>query len=427
MSERSDFFSRVGPRVNLPELERAFIVVVGVGAVGSAIASELARSGVGHLAVVDGDELELHNVARHALPPAYVGVNKAEALAAHLRLSVPGIDTAALPRHVDDALTDDALDRLLSDADLIVVATDRRAVQRRVARRALALDRVALVPGMYPDRGGEVFVQLGPTRACFLCWDAFRPADSEVRGAHSINADMLAVVQQSTYLALALLDGRSEHARELAPPPGDSRPRQLFVSRPGAALLRVPVGRRPGCPSCAVGPSPLNDIDFQSAAGERFASPGQDAERAGAWAMSLAATTGPPEFEAVTVSEELVVEGATVTIAWHAQNATAVELETVGRRGAVGQADVVVTATRAFRLTAINPFGRSERLSAVVRVVPLPGLPALDFPPAPVPPFQALTRAPLGGPSEPVRPAPRPVSDGITFPGWPPELFPAKP
>ncbi len=247
MSDRSDYFSRATGRVDLPLLDDRFVVIVGAGAVGSAVGVELAQCGVGHLGFIDGDRFELANSARHALPPAYVGTNKAEAVATHLSLNVPGIDCGAVPRYIDDSLTDLELDQLLTPAHLVVIATDSRAIQRRVARRALALDLPALIPGLYADEGGEVFVQLGPGQACFLCWDDFREPDAEVRGATSVNADALHVVQQSIFLALAALDPASRHARELAPPPGDPRPRQLFILRPGAALLRTPVTRRPGC------------------------------------------------------------------------------------------------------------------------------------------------------------------------------------
>src|SRR5439155_19038632 len=118
------------------------------GSVGSQVALELARCGVGHLGLVDGDHLELHNVARHALPAAYVGTNKAEAMAAHLTHDVPELDVGALARHVDDSFSDLAVDALLAPSHLVVIATDRRTVQRRVARRALAMDIPAVLPGL---------------------------------------------------------------------------------------------------------------------------------------------------------------------------------------------------------------------------------------------------------------------------------------
>ena len=41
------------------------VVVLGCGSVGSLIAMELARSGVGNFLLVDADTLEYHNLCRH--------------------------------------------------------------------------------------------------------------------------------------------------------------------------------------------------------------------------------------------------------------------------------------------------------------------------------------------------------------------------
>ncbi len=76
-----------------------------------------------------------------------------------------------------------------------------------------------------------MFVQLGPSQPCFLCWDDFRRPEDEVRGARALSADCLAVIQQAVYLSLGLLDATSAEARDLVPSAGDPRPRQLFVIR----------------------------------------------------------------------------------------------------------------------------------------------------------------------------------------------------
>jgi molybdopterin/thiamine biosynthesis adenylyltransferase len=241
--------------VNLDTLSARLVVVVGVGSVGSPLARNLVASGVGHLLLVDGDVLEPANVARHELPGEYIGWNKAEAMAVWLSKTFHAADIRAYPHHFDHQLADAQVDALLTHADLIVIATHNREAQRRVARRALALDIPAVVPGLYEDGGGEVFVQLGPAQACFMCWDAFRQANADVRDVSALNADGMAVVQQAVLLSLGVLDPTSEHARPMAGINTDRRPRQLFVIRPYAALSQAPVQKRPGCGACQVGPS----------------------------------------------------------------------------------------------------------------------------------------------------------------------------
>jgi molybdopterin/thiamine biosynthesis adenylyltransferase len=429
MTDNSEFFRRVAGRVNLPVLRDAFVVVIGAGSVGSAIGDELARCGVGHLAFMDGDPLEPHNVPRHVLSAAYVGTNKAEAMAAHLRIALPGLDVGAIPRYVDDSLSDLELDSLLAAASLIIITTDDRGVQRRVARRALALDIPAVIPGLYVNGGGEVFIQLGPGQACFLCWDDFRDADAEVRGVTAINADALAVNQQAVFLALAILDPSSRHARDMAPPRGDDRPRQLFVLRPGSALLRALALRRDGCPSCAVGPSPLVGDEGAAArprdVAARMHPRGGERDVAAGWAFTLAADPAPPTIGTITVSAPLVVEGDAVTLSWTAANATHVEVETLGRRAPTGTARVQIRATRSIRIVAVNPFGRTEALSPVVRAIPLPRLGPLDPPAFPAlgapvpfaPPALTSVRSLVSDHSI------RPPLGGPPFPAWPPPIL----
>ena len=60
---------------------RTQIAAIGVGALGSQVVSNLVRSGFGQWALIDGDVLLPHNLARHALDGLYLGCPKALALA----------------------------------------------------------------------------------------------------------------------------------------------------------------------------------------------------------------------------------------------------------------------------------------------------------------------------------------------------------
>src|SRR5882757_170570 len=70
----------------LPRLRAAHVCVVGIGGVGSWAVEALARSGVGHLTLVDLDEVCVSNVNRqlHALS-ADVGRPKVEIMADRIR------------------------------------------------------------------------------------------------------------------------------------------------------------------------------------------------------------------------------------------------------------------------------------------------------------------------------------------------------
>ena len=259
MSVPPEQFLRIAGRVNLPVLSDKRVVIVGVGAVGSPMARQLASCGVGRERLIDGKTLKAHNLARHELPAEYVGMNKAAGMTLHLDANFSQLAVEGLPRDVDVSLSDASLDGLLVDADLVVAATDDRTTQRRIGRRALALDIPAIFPALYAEGGGEVFVQLHPGLPCFMCWDGFRPATEQLRAVTALNAEGLAVVQLAVEVSLGLLDRDSTFTQRLMSTRLGRAPQQLFIQH---HLLegwsRPPMQQRPGCPSCSVGPSPLN-------------------------------------------------------------------------------------------------------------------------------------------------------------------------
>lgn len=118
----------------LARLAQARVIVFGVGGVGSWCAEGLARSGVGHITLVDADCVDVTNINRQ-LPaePATVGLPKAEVMAERLRRLMPGIEVQAVRRFYDEETAEsfgigaydvviDAIDSLASKAHLILSA-----------------------------------------------------------------------------------------------------------------------------------------------------------------------------------------------------------------------------------------------------------------------------------------------------------------
>jgi molybdopterin/thiamine biosynthesis adenylyltransferase len=233
------------------------VVLIGIGSVGSTVAEALASCGLLDFRLVDGAELEEHNIARHVLKRPYIHQNKAEAMAKYLFDSFPpdAFTVIAVPRHVDGSMSDHELDELLEGADVVVAATDNRRAQRKVAERALANDVPAVLPGLYPNGGGEVFVSFGPRTPCFLCWDAFRTEQQTLRGVSALGVEAASVVALTMHLILGLLDESSEFARLYAHEPRDPIPQLFVIERPHAAIAIGEVGRAPNCTMCQVGPA----------------------------------------------------------------------------------------------------------------------------------------------------------------------------
>ena len=139
-----DVAARLNGRPNASDVR---IVGVGVGALGSQIVMNLARSGCGRWTLIDPDRLMPHNVARHALDGRFVGASKAEALA-YLANTTTFEEDVFQGLDVDLLLTGSKsgeAKKALSSADAIIDMTASVAVQRHLARVAEVLKSVVCV------------------------------------------------------------------------------------------------------------------------------------------------------------------------------------------------------------------------------------------------------------------------------------------
>jgi hypothetical protein len=101
----------------------AFVVVVGLGGVGSHAAHLLLRSGVGRLRLIDFDQVTLSSLNRHAVATrADVGLPKAAVLAAHFAAILP----EARVEPITAMFTADAAEALLAGSPDYVLARARR-------------------------------------------------------------------------------------------------------------------------------------------------------------------------------------------------------------------------------------------------------------------------------------------------------------
>lgn len=78
---KQDVFSRNSGLIETDWMDEQCAVICGCGSVGSCIALQLARSGVGRFVLVDTDCMEIHNVCRHQCNLTDVGRYKVDAVA----------------------------------------------------------------------------------------------------------------------------------------------------------------------------------------------------------------------------------------------------------------------------------------------------------------------------------------------------------
>ncbi|ELZ39673.1 ThiF family protein, putative [Halorubrum californiense DSM 19288] len=163
-----DARKRIDGLIDTDALADAHVTIVGLGTVGSTVAVELAKSGVGNFTLIDPDRLEIHNVVRHECGVDDLGRSKPRAVADRIRETNPlaSIATAA----VDVTERPGELAEHVADTDLVAVCTDTEASKLVVNRECLAADVPAVYGGVYAGAtGGDVIRVVPGETPCYDC------------------------------------------------------------------------------------------------------------------------------------------------------------------------------------------------------------------------------------------------------------------
>lgn len=163
---RQTIFGPIG-RTGQDQLGAAKVVLVGCGALGSAIADQLVRAGVGKLRIIDRDFVEIHNLQRQSLFSEADVINRMpKALAAYERLSL--VNSTVHIEPVVDELNSRTINELLEGFDLIVDGTDNFETRYLVNDYAVANDRPWIYGGVIGSYGMTMTIRPGET-ACMRC------------------------------------------------------------------------------------------------------------------------------------------------------------------------------------------------------------------------------------------------------------------
>lgn len=106
---------------NAINLENSRVVCIGVGSLGGAIALQLARSGVGHLTLIDPETLVSANLGRHVLGADDLGRLKATALRERIQKDLPTTESTALTTFAEVVMYRNP--EVFEQADLVIVTT----------------------------------------------------------------------------------------------------------------------------------------------------------------------------------------------------------------------------------------------------------------------------------------------------------------
>jgi len=135
-------------------LNAAQVLVVGAGGLGSPVIQYLAAAGIGRLAVVDADVVEIHNLNRQVIhTEAFIGQPKVESAAAYVRSFNSMIGFS--PIH--QKLTAENVRDLIAPYDVIVDGSDNFTT-RYIVNDACATQHKPLVYGSIFAMEGQVAV-----------------------------------------------------------------------------------------------------------------------------------------------------------------------------------------------------------------------------------------------------------------------------
>lgn len=241
--ERQMLFRSIGEE-GQERLRQGTALIAGMGAIGCIAAEILARAGIGRLALVDHDTVELSNLQRQFLydePDTQSGRPKAEIAAAKLRAINSEVEVTT---HVE-RFTDENGARLLQGVDLIVDAVDNFRTKFALNTAALRAD-IPMIYGAVAGSFGVTMPIIPGRTGCLCCLYCEEPdvASSETAGTAGVVASIVLTIAsfQAAQALKWLVGAHDEVVTDVF---------QIDVWDGEVALLPAP--RRAGCAACGEG------------------------------------------------------------------------------------------------------------------------------------------------------------------------------
>ncbi len=224
-------------------LLHSHVVLVGCGALGSAIADTLVRAGVGSLRIIDRDFVELNNLQRQVLFDEYDvrdSLPKAQAAARKLRRVHSGVEIEPV---VADFNPDNA-ERLCRDADLLLDGTDNFETRYLINDLSVRFG-IPWVYGAVVAAEGRMMAVVPGATPCLRCVWPDPPAAGEAE-----TCDTVGVIAPAVHLVAAL---QCTEALKLLAGREDALHRRLIVAdiwRGTFHAMKLPERPSDDCPCC---------------------------------------------------------------------------------------------------------------------------------------------------------------------------------
>lgn len=219
-------------------------VLIGCGALGSAVADLLVRAGIGSLRIIDRDFVEITNLQRQTLfdeQDVAENLPKAEAARRKLRRINSGVE-------VDAVIADvrfDNIESMVRDADVILDGLDNFETRYLINDAAIKLEIPWIYAGAVGSHGASMPILPGRT-ACLRClWPESPPAGSveTCETAGVLGPVVTAVAALEAAMCIKLLAGALK-----AP---DCALRSIDVWTGRSTSISTAQAPDPECPCCA--------------------------------------------------------------------------------------------------------------------------------------------------------------------------------
>ena len=189
-------------------LRSAHLLFVGAGGLGSAALPYLAAAGVGKITLLDGDTVEISNLARQTLfTESMIGENKAIAAAGRLRELNPEIEIEGIPANLDSR----SPASLVQGVDLLLDGSDSLPAKQLLNQIALRSGIPALLASVTGWDGQLIRVHPGTDQPCFGCLfpnpDPTRFGSCEANGVLGPMVGWMGALQALEALKILLNDG----------------------------------------------------------------------------------------------------------------------------------------------------------------------------------------------------------------------------
>ncbi|MBK5269232.1 MAG: molybdopterin-synthase adenylyltransferase MoeB [Acidimicrobiia bacterium] len=229
------------------------VAIIGAGGLGSPVALYLAAAGVGHIAIVDHDVVDLSNLQRQILHGVdRIGLAKVDSA----RQTIAGINPdVEVTTHRVQLQASNALE-LLSDCDLIIDGADNFPTRYLINDASLNL-RIPVVHGSIFRFEGQVSVFVPYTGPCYRCLFA-QPPPPELSpncaeaGVFGVLPGIIGSIQAMEAIKLLLGVGDLLAGR------------LLLYDALEQDFSTVRLNRNPACPACGDPANPPLLVDYDA-------------------------------------------------------------------------------------------------------------------------------------------------------------------